>query len=97
MKIKSDNQTFEFVDAAIKIKVNGKDKIFNNRRHHLIIRDIQNAGYLNQYKKIHEDGFLIRVDDGKLEFFNRGQSTTIAKNCNIATIASDVLTSEDLW
>ena len=90
------NMEKEFVSAAILfIDDNGNEKIFTGRRHHEIIKDIHDAGYTDQYKRYHLDGFIVKWRDKEV-FKDRELSTMIAKQKGIE-MRSSVLTSEDLW
>lgn len=86
----------EFISAAILfIDDEGNEKIFTGRRHHEIIAKIADAGYTEQYKRYHLDGFMVKIGDNEV-FKDRELSTMIAKQKGIEMISS-VLTSEDLW
>lgn len=72
-------------------------------RHHEIIRNIAAAGLSAQYKKWHEDGFMIGhlqyirgTSKGWPVFFTREEATKLANAYHIPMIGSE-LTSEDLW
>ena len=94
------HREYKFTSAAIRIlDRDGKEKIFTGRRHYEIIKDINNAGLTDQYKRYHCDGFMVHVtiNDREYDVFkDRDLSTLIAKRIGIKMI-SNTLTSEDLW
>ena len=92
---------WEFLSAAIKIKLpDGSEQIFTGKRHHEIIKKINDAGLRDSYMKYHMDGFMLRytrIRSGESDeiFKDRELSTEIAKLMNIP-MESSILTSEDL-
>ena len=60
---------------------------FNGKRHHEIIKQIHDAGYIEDYKRNHIDGFTVLIDNKPL-FLSREEATKIAKEENISMIGS---------
>ena len=88
---------FRFISTAIKL--NDSDShpfvVRGGARHSNALFIISEKGLFRSYQEYHEDGFIVSVD-GKEEFFNRYQSTNIARRIGIK-LSGDQLISEDLW
>lgn len=90
------SKQFKFISSAIKVNDNdGNPKIVKGYRHTDALWLIGEMGLYSNYNDYHEDGFIVEVD-GKEEFFNRYQSTNIAKRIGIK-MSGVQLISEDLW
>ena len=89
----------EFVSAAVKIKNQETNTyvVMYGLRHHEIYQRIREAGFADDFKVWHEDGFLVKNDKGVYEYINREDATELAKEMGIKMISNAVLTSEDLW
>lgn len=101
VEIQDRKRTVIFLQAAITvyIKETGMQQLFLGDRHCDILQKIADAGFTEDYKQCHEDGFLCKIilpKDETILFINRKNATEIAKRANYPMIGS-VLTSEDLW
>lgn len=87
-----------FRAAAIQVKDNETGTCLNfcGKRHHLILRDIREKGYWDNYIRYHKHGFMV-IDNNELKFVDTEEATRIAQELGIDMISSGVLTSEDLW
>lgn len=80
------------IEAAIKLE---PDVIVAGKRHHEILAKLAETGHTAEYKKWHQDGFIVINDNFNLRFRTREECTEWAKAHNIPMIGS-VLTSEDV-
>lgn len=80
------------IEAAIMLE---GDRIVAGKRHHQIIAKLAETGHTSEYKKWHEDGFIVVTDNYNLNFWTREACTEWAKEHNIP-MAGSVLTSEDV-
>lgn len=91
---------FYFQSAAIRIKDSetGTYLDFCGKRHHLILRDIREQGYIEDYKKWHKHGFMVfDTIFHELHFIDTETATQQAEAMGLDMISSAALTSEDLW
>lgn len=87
----------KWISAAIAFIDNKNEEVeWYGLRHHLIIKDIHDAGLEWYYKRWHEDGFLVEFEGVRM-FISRNAATEYAKKLGIKMESPSVLTSEDLW
>lgn len=92
--------TLTFLRAAIRFRDRELGVTLEScgRRHYEIIKDIHDEGYTEDYLAWHVDGFMYMIDDDPSPMFmDRDTATEVAKAAGIPMIASNCLTSEDLW
>ena len=95
--ITTENDKIIFFDSAIKFfnQTTKNWQLVKGTRHCEIIKKIADAGFTEDYKNSHIDGFLC-IWNGYIQFIDRGTATNFAKAANYPMTGS-VLTSEDLW
>jgi hypothetical protein len=85
---------FTFISSALYDPIT--DGKFKGRRHHEIIKAMQEEGYPSHIVKRCIQGFIVKHSDYKEEYFiSRDEATEIAKDNDYPMIGS-ILTSEDL-
>ena len=86
---------FTFISSALYDPIT--DGKFKGRRHHEIIKAMQEEGYPSHIIKRCIQGFMVQHCDYRdIYFMNREEATEIAKDNDFPMIGS-ILTSEDLW
>lgn len=98
--IDSEEHELVFLSAAIRFRDLDNDVILEQcgQRFVDIIREIRDAGYTQDYRTWHEQGFMYMIDgDGSPRFMDRETATEIAQKTGFPLRNPKALTTIDLW